>query len=79
MLHLLRRTYATLTLPDLFAFASQVCSGVDQSAFRLVTRFPRRVFRVSSDGEGEACFAADATLESAGIGIGQEMFMVETV
>lgn len=77
-----RRRFDTTTaiMSDLFAFASQVCDGVNPTAFRLVTRFPRQVFRVaSSGGVGDDCFAADATLESAGIGQGQEMFMVETV
>mmetsp|Transcript_24613 Transcript_24613/g.53329 ORF Transcript_24613/g.53329 Transcript_24613/m.53329 type:complete len:621 (-) Transcript_24613:56-1918(-) len=77
-----RRRFDTTTaiMSDLFAFASQVCDGLSPTAFRLVTRFPRRVFRVaSSDGVGDDCFAANATLESAGIGQGQEMFMVETV
>ena len=56
---------------DLFAFGSHVCDGADPSGFRLVTRFPRRVFQL------EGSFAPNATLESAGIGQGQEMFMVE--
>jgi len=70
----------TATMSDLFAFASRVCGGPNPASFRLVTRFPRRVFRVSSpQGEGGSCFAADATLESAGIGEGQEIFMIEPV
>ncbi|KAL7536930.1 hypothetical protein ACHAXR_007485 [Thalassiosira sp. AJA248-18] len=66
----------TNTMSDLFAFASHVCGGADPSSFRLVTRFPRRVFQISLD---DGCFSADAILESAGIGRGQEMFMVESV
>jgi len=73
------------TVADLFAFASGVCGGADPHTFRLVTRFPRRVFALSSSGgsiggggEGGG-FDADATLESVGICQGQEMFMVELV
>ena len=62
---------ATATMANLFAFGSHVCDGADPSGFRLVTRFPRRVFQL------EGSFAPNATLESAGIGQGQEMFMVE--
>jgi hypothetical protein len=78
------------TVADLFAFASGVCGGADPHTFRLVTRFPRRVFALSSsggsigggggggDGVGGG-IDADATLESVGICQGQEMFMVESV
>jgi hypothetical protein len=56
------------TMKNLFAFASVSCNlnDVEGKSFRLVTRFPRRVFD-----------ANDTTLEEAGIGQGQEMFMVE--
>mmetsp|Transcript_39782 Transcript_39782/g.95734 ORF Transcript_39782/g.95734 Transcript_39782/m.95734 type:complete len:611 (-) Transcript_39782:299-2131(-) len=71
---------ARATMGDLFAFASHVCDGSDPSSFRLVTRFPRRVFALSFAGEEESgCFVADATLENAGIGQGQELFMIESV
>ncbi|KAL7531897.1 hypothetical protein ACHAWF_003957 [Thalassiosira exigua] len=62
----------TATLSDLFAFASVVCEGADPTRFRLVTRFPRRVFQLSG-GDADP----GATLEEAGVGEGQEMFMVE--
>jgi len=57
------------TMKDLFAFASVSCNlnDVEGKSFRLVTRFPRRVFEDAND----------ANLEEAGIGQGQEMFMVE--
>lgn len=79
---------------ELFAFASQsCCDGADPMTFRLVTRFPRRVFALSSssssskldgiggDGErvDEGFFDGDMTLEKAGIRQGQEMFMVELI
>jgi len=68
-----RFNITTATMSDLFGFASQVCEGVNPSTIRLVTRFPRRVFQVSTDeGEGEV-------LESVGISQGSEMFMVETI
>ena len=79
------------TMKELFAFASQsCCDGADPLTFRLVTRFPRRVFALSSsslgDGEGadggraeEGCIDGNMTLEGAGIGQGQEMFMVEMI
>jgi hypothetical protein len=54
---------------DLFAFTSSL-TGNDASTFRLVTRFPRRVF--ANDD-------ASSTLEEAGIKAGQELFMVEAV
>ena len=59
----------TTTMRDLFAFASASCNlnDLEGQSFRLVTRFPRRVFEDSND----------TTLEGAGIGQGQEMFMVE--
>ena len=57
------------TMTNLFAFASVSCNlnDVEGKSFRLVTRFPRRVFEDAND----------TTLEEAGIGQGQEMFMVE--
>lgn len=81
-----RFNIAVATMADLFAFASSVCEGVDPASFCLVTRFPRRVFWVlsplspsPSNGEQGGHFAADATLESAGIAQGQEMFMLEII
>ncbi|KAL9179902.1 hypothetical protein ACHAXT_007872 [Thalassiosira profunda] len=64
------------TVADLFAFASHVCEGVDPSGFRLATTFPRRVFQLSSNGE-DGGLDPNATLDSAGIGQGQENFMIE--
>lgn len=58
------------TLRDLFALAISLGAGDDATAFRLVTRFPRKVFHL--DGQN-----ADQTLEQAGISSGQELFMVE--
>ncbi|KAL3798155.1 hypothetical protein HJC23_005716 [Cyclotella cryptica] len=68
----------TATMKDLFAFASHVGGeGFDGvSAFCLVTRFPRKVYRLSSSG-GKDCYQADDTLESAGIAEGQVLFMIE--
>ena len=60
------------TIGQLFAFASYVCEGA--VGFRLVTRFPRKVFAI---GDELGCFAPNMTLENVGIGQGQEMFMVE--
>jgi hypothetical protein len=78
------------TMKELFAFASQsCCDGADPMTFRLVTRFPRRVLALSpsslasdcADGErvNDGYFDGDMTLESVGIGQGQEMFMVEMI
>jgi hypothetical protein len=63
---------ASSTLADLFDFASNVCGGIEPTTFRLVTRFPRRVFTLNVGDD-------KATLESAGISPGQEMFMVESI
>ena len=59
----------TTTMKDLFSFASASCNlnDVEGKSFRLVTRFPRRVFEEANV----------TTLEGAGIGQGQEMIMVE--
>lgn len=67
------------TISHLFSFASYVCEGRNPSSFRLVTRFPRRVFILSSEGDTaeEGNFSPETTLESAEIGQGQEMFMIE--
>jgi hypothetical protein len=67
------------TLKDLFHFAATVCGG-DPMTIRLVTRFPRRVFALSSKEEGGQVYANDsATLMSVGINPGQEMFMIENM
>jgi Fe-S cluster assembly iron-binding protein IscA len=63
---------ASATLADLFDFASNVCGGIEPTTFRLVTRFPRRVFTLNVGDD-------KATLESVGISPGQEMFMVESI
>lgn len=57
----------TAKLQDLFAFAASL---VDVDDFRLVTRFPRRVFVLTE---------ASTTLADAGIGAGQEMFILERI
>lgn len=57
-------------LEDLFAFASTIVK--DNSApFQLVTRFPRRVFRLENS-------TPTATLKTAGLSAGQELLLVET-
>ena len=60
------------TMKDLFHFAATVCGG-DPMTIRLVTRFPRRVFELSSKEEDSA------TLKSVGINQGQELFMIENM
>mmetsp|Transcript_4987 Transcript_4987/g.10250 ORF Transcript_4987/g.10250 Transcript_4987/m.10250 type:complete len:675 (-) Transcript_4987:97-2121(-) len=82
-----RRRFDTTTgtIGDLFTFASNVCgSGAeDLSSFRLVTRFPRRVFQIQSTSRDSESVVAEyevnITLQNAGIGQGQELFMVETI
>lgn len=54
-------------LQDLFAFAASL---VDVDDFRLVTRFPRRVFVKTEES---------STLADAGICAGQEMFILERI
>jgi hypothetical protein len=61
------------TAHDLFDFAASLLS-VDVSTFRLVTRFPRRVFAIDDSGA-----AATRTLIDAGIQPGQELFLVEMI
>ena len=58
------------TMNDLFQYASHIC-GADPTALRLVTRFPRRVFTLSSE------INIDATLKKVGVDQGQELFMTE--
>ena len=55
------------TVRDLFAFASTVAHDV--ASFRLVTRFPRRIFSLE-DG-------SSLTLQEAGLESGQELLMIE--
>lgn len=62
----------TATLKDLFAFASSLSGNADVNSFRLVTRFPRRVFALEEASSAK-------TLEYCDIRAGQEMFMVEKV
>jgi hypothetical protein len=59
------------TLGDLFAFASTVAGGVD--TFQLVTRFPRRILRLTDNS------SATMTLHESGLQAGQELFMVENI
>jgi hypothetical protein len=68
----------TSTMGDLFTFASQVGGEAysDVSTFRLVTRFPRKVFRIALL-DGDDCYKPESTLESAGICEGQLLFMIE--
>ena len=63
---------------DVFAFASFACNlrDADGKTFRLVTRFPRRVFAIDSNDAGDIIGAAKK-LSEAGIMPGQEMLMVE--
>lgn len=65
---------STCALSDLFAFAAEVCWDIESQQippFRLVTRFPRRVFELSS--------SASISLKEAGIEGGREMFMMELI
>ena len=72
----------TCTIGDLFSFASNV-SGHDLSSFRLVTRFPRKVYRLSSSSAEEEssdemdCYEAEDLLQNVGIVNGQILFMIE--
>jgi hypothetical protein len=71
----------TATMGNLFTFASQVAGeGLfdDVTSFRLVTRFPRKVFRLSATG-GDDCYRVEDTMESAGIAEGQVLFMIEQI
>jgi hypothetical protein len=65
------------TMNELFQFASFVC-GAHPMTFRLVTRFPRRVFTLSSEGEKEHV-NADVTLKDVGITEGRELFLIENL
>jgi hypothetical protein len=61
------------SLQDLFAFAASLKTNRDASSFRLVTRFPRRVFTLE-EGASSAKSLADC-----GISTGQELFMLEQI
>lgn len=63
------------TMNDLFQYASFIC-GADPKALQLVTRFPRRVFMLSSDDE-QGQVNNDAALKNSGINQRQELFMIE--
>jgi hypothetical protein len=62
----------TATLSDLFAFAETLTHG--EKHFRLVTRFPRRVFDRQSESEVST---SSSLLKDSGIQSGQESFLVE--
>eukprot|EP00956_Cyclotella_meneghiniana_P015878 scaffold24646_cov20-Cyclotella_meneghiniana.AAC.2 len=73
----------TSTMGDLFSFASNI-SGHDVLSFRLVTRFPRKVYKLSSlanddedDDDADYCYGANDLLENVGIVNGQILFMIE--
>ena len=63
------------SIKDLFVFASISCNMNDTEGetFRLVTRFPRRVFSVEKGAQEDG----DQKLVDAGIGEGREMFLIE--
>lgn len=64
------------TLQDLFAFAKSVVFQQNDNSsddpFRLVTRFPRKVYELNGDN-------SSSTMSEAGIQSGQELLMVERV
>ncbi|KAL3943657.1 MAG: hypothetical protein SGBAC_002277 [Bacillariaceae sp.] len=60
---------AEATMKDLFAFADHLL-GAAQGTYRLVTRFPRKVWTLDGTSSGHS-------LADAGIVAGQERFMVE--
>jgi len=64
------------TMNDLFQYASYIC-GADPKALRLVTRFPRRVFTLSSSEDEQGKIDNDVTLKNAGLNQKQELFMIE--
>ena len=55
---------------DLFAFAGSVISESDVTSFRLVTRFPRKIYAFNDKSN-------TLTLADAGISARQELFLVE--
>jgi hypothetical protein len=73
-----RRRFKTnnATIGDLFAFASNILGGDESSSFQLATRFPRKVYKLSTLGD-EDSYNPEDTLESAGIIEGQVLFMIE--
>lgn len=63
----------TATMKDLFAFAASLTNNnADMNAFRLVTRFPRRVFTLEEGSSAKSLADCDITA-------GQEMFMLERI
>jgi len=64
------------TLHDLFLFAQAALGESTPEphlpSFRLVTRFPRKVFELSVENKG-------STMADAGISSGQELMMVERI
>ncbi len=58
------------TIRDLMQYTASLLSSQDISSFRLVTRFPRRVFTADS---------AESTLIHSGIQSGKELFLVEMI
>jgi len=73
------------TLKDLFDFATTTMlqfPNNDTSAFRLVTRFPRRVYSLNDEGDdndNNNRSLSSQSLAEAGIQAGQELFMVEMI
>ncbi|KAL7520753.1 hypothetical protein ACHAWX_005462 [Stephanocyclus meneghinianus] len=68
----------TATMRDLFVFASHIGGEgyEDVNSFCLVTRFPRKVYKLSSSG-GTDRYKVDDTLANAGIMEGQLLLMIE--
>jgi hypothetical protein len=61
------------TLGDLFAFATTISGVASECAnFQLVTRFPRRAFRLDNG-------SSSSTLQQVGLQSGQELFLVENL
>lgn len=66
-----RFAVAEATMKDLFAFGDHLLASAAQGrAYRLVTRFPRKVWTLDEGNSGHS-------LADAGIAAGQERFMVE--
>jgi hypothetical protein len=72
-----KRRFDVLTarLEDLFAFAETLTHG--ETNFRLVTRFPRRVFDRPHANEENNTLESSHLLVDSGIQAGQEAFLVE--
>lgn len=68
------------SLLDLFAYTVQNSTLSEQSnKFRLVTRFPRRVFDIPVNNENGSSSTILKSLQDSGIGAGQEAFLVEII